>query len=73
MIKKTLYFIILEPFYSTPHNRTLKNNNNNKKRSICELFILIYFDNILFLAHGSTVNTRSNIPIANIVVPREHF
>jgi hypothetical protein len=36
---KILVFYILEQFYSTPYNRTAK--NTNKKRSICELLILI--------------------------------
>lgn len=64
---------LLEAYYSTPHNRTSK--NSNKKRSICNKKVLSYSDNnfLVFLANGSTVNNRTNIPIANIVVPREHF
>ncbi|CAF2836546.1 unnamed protein product [Rotaria sp. Silwood2] len=48
--------ISTDPFYSTPNNRTTK--NQPKKRSI---------------SHGSTLNSRSNMPIVNVIVPREHF
>lgn len=47
----------LNETFSTVHNRPSK-TLSTKKRSI---------------SHGSTVNARTNIPVANIVVPREHF
>jgi len=65
---------ILESYNSTPYNRTSK--ITNKKRSICNKFLFNYnkiFVYILFLAHGSTLNNRTSIPVANIVVPREHY
>ncbi|CAF0771846.1 unnamed protein product [Rotaria sordida] len=50
-----------EPIFNDPFYSTTNNRatkNHQKKRSI---------------SHGSTVNNRSNMPIANVVVPREHF
>ncbi len=68
---------ILDSSYSTSNNRS--NKNTNKKRSICNYYLIFALKSYqinfyrLFLAHGSTVNNRTSIPIANIVVPREHF
>jgi hypothetical protein len=70
---RTYVFIRLDPFYSTTINRATK--THPKKRSICKFKYKSKFLHILVfvLAHGSSLNNRSTIPIANIVVPREHF